>query len=519
MSIRPVNSTQNPRRGFLETGKLALGLIIMTPAVTLLAYWLAGEAALVTVALALPLLAALQMLFPGLRLIGNMQAGHSDILAPAAFNALVSLQMDKARVAGQKSAVFFLQIDDFADLTQQYGQSAMDSVKRQVSQRLRTMLRGEDAVGEVRDAVFGICLFPQPMIDLETCLQLAGRINAALNEPYAVDGTKFYLTVSMGFCQLGREVSSQEDGDRDPVSICAETALSTALSAAPSAIRAFAPEKRLKSKLKGSGTLDAISALENGEIVPWFQPQISTDTGRITGFEALARWVHPVRGPVSPAEFIPQLEDAGHMARLSEVIIYHALTAIKAWDQAEAGIHQVGVNFSSAELNDPKLIEKIAWELDRFDLDPSRLVVEVLETVVTKGPDDVIIRNIKGLNELGCRIDLDDFGTGHASLSSIRRFGVGRIKIDRSFVMKADRDVEQQRMIRAILTMAEKLDIETLAEGVETVGEHSLLAQLGCTYVQGFGIGRPMPFDQTLTWIRDHNSKLQEPPKIGRATR
>ena len=206
------------------------------------------------------------------------------------------------------------------------------------------------------------------------------------------------------------------------------------------------------------------------------------------------------------------------MGRLSEVMIYHALTALRAWDQAGADIRQVGVNFSTDELSDPKLVDKISWELDRFELGADRLAIEILETVVAKGPDDVITRNINGLSALGCCIDLDDFGTGHASLASIRRFGVRRIKIDRSFVMKSDHDPEQQRMIRAILTMAEKLDLETIAEGVETAGEHSLLAQLGCTHVQGFGIGRPMPFDETLRWIREHEARVQAPPQIGRAS-
>jgi EAL domain-containing protein (putative c-di-GMP-specific phosphodiesterase class I) len=114
---------------------------------------------------------------------------------------------------------------------------------------------------------------------------------------------------------------------------------------------------------------------------------------------------------------------------------------------------------------------------------------------------------------------LDDFGTGHASISAIRRFAVNRIKIDRSFVMKADRDPEQQRMIGAILSMAERLNLETLAEGVETVGEHALLAQLGCHHVQGFGIGRPMPFDKTLDWIAAHEAKLETAPRIAGARR
>ena len=195
-------------------------------------------------------------------------------------------------------------------------------------------------------------------------------------------------------------------------------------------------------------------------------------------------------------------------------MMYHSFRALKQWDAAGVKIPQVGVNFAGTELGNPRLLEKIKWDLDRFELTPDRLAVEILETVVTDSADDVITRNIAALSALGCRIDLDDFGTGNASLAAIRRFAVNRIKIDRSFVVRADRDPGQQRMISAILTMAERLQVETLAEGVETVGEHVLLAQLGCNHVQGFGIARPMPFNQTLDWIHAHNAKLNDVPQI-----
>jgi len=195
-------------------------------------------------------------------------------------------------------------------------------------------------------------------------------------------------------------------------------------------------------------------------------------------------------------------------------MIYNSFAALQAWDAAGLHVPQIGVNFAGSELSNPKLLEKIKWELDRFDLAPDRLAVEVLETVIASAPDDMITRNINALGKLGCSIDLDDFGTGDASIASIKRFSVSRIKIDKSFVMKADRDPEQQRMISAILTMAERLQVQTLAEGVETVGEHVLLAQLGCDHVQGFGIGRPMPFDKTEEWINAHTAKLQAVPQF-----
>jgi EAL domain-containing protein (putative c-di-GMP-specific phosphodiesterase class I) len=197
-------------------------------------------------------------------------------------------------------------------------------------------------------------------------------------------------------------------------------------------------------------------------------------------------------------------------------MLYHSLASLKKWDARGLDVPMVGVNFASDELRNPKLVDKIRWELDRFDLAPGRLAVEILETVVEDTDNDIITRNIGGLAQLGCAIDLDDFGTGHASIANIRRFAVGRIKIDRSFIENVDNDAEQQRMVAAILTMAERLDLDTLAEGVETIGEHSMLAQLGCGHIQGFGLARPMPFADTLDWIGKHREKLPLTPLAGR---
>ena len=352
-------------------------------------------------------------------------------------------------------------------------------------------------------------------LDLETCVQLAGRIQTAIEEPISLDGTSVYISSSVGFCMSTRAPGSTSA----EWSSAAAAALSEAQQNGPSGIRVYSEDMERRTKARGSLREEVTEALESGHILPWFQPQICTDTGKVSGFEALARWNHPVRGLIPPHQFLPVLEEAGLMERLSQVMLYHSLTALNAWDAAGLNVPSVGVNFATQELRNPNLAENIKWEMERFGLPASRLSVEILETVMTDRPDDVVTRNIAALSELGCRIELDDFGTGHASISAVRRFNISRIKIDRSFVMRADRDPDQQKLISAILTMAERLDLETLAEGVETVGEHALLAQLGCGHVQGFGIGRPMPFDQTLDWITAHESKLQDAPEIGRNTR
>lgn len=189
------------------------------------------------------------------------------------------------------------------------------------------------------------------------------------------------------------------------------------------------------------------------------------------------------------------------LEQLCEIVLSKSLAALRSWDNAGHSIPSVAVNFSSQELSNPKLTDRLKWELDRFDLAPNRLSVEILEDVIAVANDDVIVRNIQALADLGCSVDLDDFGTGHACIANIRRFSVSRIKIGRSFITRIDRDRDQQNMVAAILTMAERLEIDTLAEGVETLGEHAILAQLGCGHVQGFSIAKPMPFEETDAWI------------------
>lgn len=478
------------------------------PALCLAGFWLGGEVALMAIAALTPILFFLS---GRIELPSRVpRAAVTGVFQRNVFEDLVDEVFHKAAETGRHSATFVIAIDDFDQIVTRYGQTAADTIANSTGERLVAAMRGGDHVGSLGDARFAICMAPVRQLDLETCIQMAGRLQTVIEEPISVDGLSVYVTAPIGFCQYarapGRESSDWLEG--------AFVALSEAQVRGPSAIRAFSEQMRRDTKTRAALRDEVGQALDSGQIQPWFQPQISSDTGEITGFEALARWSHPVRGMISPAEFLPAIEKSGLLERLAEVMMYHSFAALKAWDGAGVKVPQVGVNFAGPELSNPRLLDKIRWELDRFDLTPDRLAVEVLETVVASAPDDMITRNINALGDFGCRIDLDDFGTGHASIASIRRFSVSRIKIDRSFVIKADRDPDQQQMIGAILTMAERLGVETLAEGVETVGEHVLLAQLGCDHVQGYGIARPMPFEKTLDWIDQHTAKLKNVPQI-----
>ncbi len=505
----------NRIRARLAPALLAPPILAFLPALTLATFWLGGEAALLWVALGIPLIFAA---FGGFSSHGRNSAPRDSVTG---LMLREGFEVDMERIVRDcaetelRSALYYIEVDEFKELVNREGQEAGDRIIQSCGERIASTLRNGDTVARIGDSRFAVCLTPVLQLDLETCVQMAGRIQAAVEEPISLDGTTVYASCSIGFC-LNNRAPSKEYADW---SAAASAALSEAQQNGPSGIRVFSADMYQRSKARGSLRDEAAKALEAGHILPWFQPQICTDTGRVSGFEALARWMHPVRGLIPPGKFLPVLEEAGLMERLSQVMLYHSLTALNAWDAAGLKVPAVGVNFATQELRNPNLAENIKWELERFDLPAGRLSVEILETVMTDRPDDVVTRNIAALSDLGCQIELDDFGTGHASISAVRRFNITRIKIDRSFVLRADRDPDQQKLIAAILTMAERLELETLAEGVETVGEHALLSQLGCGHVQGFGIGRPMPFDQTLDWITAHEAKLQEAPEIGRHTR
>ena len=397
-------------------------------------------------------------------------------------------------------------------MIENHGQAAFDRVVHHLVEQLAATVRPQDVVVRLDGDRFAIALGALRRADLETLIQICGRIQSVLHEPIPVDGATIYASVSAGFCLASRA----PDHTGEALIAAAETALADARRNGPSAIRAFSPEVAAAA-LEDIGRQDRIAeALDHGEIVAWFQPQLSTDTGEVTGFEALARWKHPERGILPPSEFLPAIAAGGLSARLGETMLFQTLTALRCWDRAGYRVPAAAVNFCRDELRNPRLTERMHWELDRFDLAAARLTVEILETVVAEAENDTIVRNIAALAAMGCGIDLDDFGTGHASITSIRRFAVNRIKIDRSFVTHVDSDGDQQKMIAAILSMADRLGLQTLAEGVETLAEHAMLAQLGCGHVQGYAIARPMPFDETIGWLERHRGKLAATAHLSR---
>ncbi len=483
----------------LFTGPQTLAFL---PALTLAGYWIAGEAGLVLLALLLPIAIA------GFAHFGRDDAAETrDLRDPVTGVPLRDYGIawtDRFLASSvtrlETTACLAVGIDEFAEVASRHGPETGTLILQACADRIRGAMRDGDLVVRLDGPRFAAVVTSGRRADLETLIQLSSRIQRSVEDAISIDGIRIFVSASVGFATPRK----CDEPTGAALIEAAEDALRDATANGTGMIRAFSPEIQQRARERSALTADLPMALETDQIVPFFQPQVNTLTGDITGFEVLARWHHPGRGLIPPGEFLGAAEDLGLLERLGEVMLYHTLNALRAWDAAGLGVPNLSVNFSGAELRNPVIVEKIRWELDRFEIDPSRLTIEVLETVIAQTANDTVVRNLRAFSDLGCRIDLDDFGTGHASIAAIKRFSVGRIKIDRSFVTHLDSDLEQQNIVAAILTLAQRLELDTLAEGVETPGEHAVLKQLGCDCVQGYGLAHPMPFQDVEPWVIEH---------------
>lgn len=497
---------QRFRTGYAFLARLLASpqVFILFPAVLLTAYWGGGERALMLSAITMMVIGG-ALAWPGLA--GRMP-GPTDALTGLPDRdqliALTDQAIDTALKNNLKTATLVLETEGFATLSDRHGRQAADDMLIRIATRLAAALRGGDHIARLEGARFGITLSPVARASPESLLQISARLQNTLSEPFVLHGASLYVSASVGFCRM--ENAPRACGRS--MLRAAETALFAARRSRPGAVRDYTDDMRKQAAIRRNLSQEIDKALEIGQIRPWFQPQVSADTGEVSGFEALARWEHPERGIIPPAEFLPVIDEAGLSERLSEAILHGALTTLSSWDKAELNVPAIAVNFASGELHNPRLAERVGCELKGFGLSPRRLTIEILESVIARSDEDMVTRNIRALSDLGCGIDLDDFGIGHASILNIRRFGVHRIKIDRTFITHILDGKEQERMVAAILTMAERLGLETVAEGVEKAEEHALLAQLGCTHVQGYAIAPPMPAEGTPAWLMRYRDGL-----------
>jgi diguanylate cyclase (GGDEF)-like protein len=384
----------------------------------------------------------------------------------------------------QKSlAVLFLDLDGFKHVNDSLGHPTGDKVLQSVGRRLVSCVRPSDTVSRQGGDEFVMLLseLDHPR-DAATC---AGRILRALGEPHSIDGHDLYTAASIGVSLY------PEDGqDAETLIKNADTAMYHAKENGRQSYQFFKPAMNVRAVERHSMEDGLRRALERGEFTLNYQPKVDLATGGITGAEALLRWTHPIRGAISPADFIPVAEDCGLIVAIGSWVLREACGQMRAWLDAGLPDITIAVNVSAMEFQREAFLDGVLDALRDSRLDPRRLELELTEGVFMKRVDSTA-SILRTLRESGVRVSLDDFGTGYSSLNYLRRFPVDALKIDQSFVRQIGAVGEDRALVVAMIGLAKSLNLRVIAEGVETAGQLAFLREHRCDEAQGYYFGRP----------------------------
>lgn len=415
-------------------------------------------------------------------------------------------------MSDERIAVLHIDLDKFKSINDAQGHDAGDYVLKYVAEVLTRCANDPTCVARVGGDEF-IVLIKGVQTAAET-IAASEKIIALLARPLSFRDRvcNFGASIGIAFYNPNGEESF------GAALTGADIALNVAKQAGRGKCRIFEDEMRDGAVQLIQMAQEIRLGISAGEFEPYFQPQVNTVTGEIIGFEALIRWRHPNRGLVPAFSFLPAAEKAGLMDGLDNVVMDRSCAAAAKITSWGLGQVCVSINMSMQQLRDPDILGRLIKYMDRYGITPDNLRIELLESTLLDERSDVIIKNVHRLIAHGFAVELDDFGTGHAAIATLRKFAVSRIKIDRSLVQDIDTDHELQVITGAIINLADRLGIKALAEGVETAAEQRALQDLGCVCAQGYLHARPMPLDQLKSWMVAHlTAKRGEacPQKIG----
>jgi diguanylate cyclase (GGDEF)-like protein len=391
----------------------------------------------------------------------------------------------RASRRGKSIAFMMVDLDGFKKINDLYGHDSGDLLLREVADRMRDVIPPSSVLARLGGDEFGICVVFEPEYP-ESVDRIAEDLVESLARPVTIADSEQTVTASVGI--------SRPELDCDSIDMLirrADIALYAAKKNGRNGYSWFENGMEVELRSRNSLEGDIRAAIPNDEFVPYFEQQIDLATGELVGFEMLARWVSPVRGLISPDDFIPIAEETGMIGDLSMSIIRKAMIEAKNWDPKLT----ISVNISPVQLKDPWLAQKIVKLLVETGFPASRLEVEITESSLFKNLS--LAQSIVGsLKNQGIRIALDDFGTGYSSLAHLRALPFDRIKIDRSFVSSMLENAESAAIVSAIAGLGASLDVPITAEGIEDDQIIDKLKALGCTKGQGWYFGQPLNIDQ-----------------------
>jgi len=400
------------------------------------------------------------------------------------FNDRLSQAITLAPRHNKKVGVLFLDLDGFKHINDSLGHPIGDKLLQSIAKCLVNCVRSSDTVSRQGGDEFVVLL--SEMEQSEDAAISALRMLQAVAEPHSIDHHDLHVTTSIG-------VSVYPDDGKDAETLIknADTAMYQAKENGRQSYQFFKPAMNVRAVERQSIEENLRRALERQEFLLHYQPKINLRTGEITGAEALIRWTHPTRGPVSPAQFIPIAEDCGLILPIGQWVLREACKQARAWVDAGLPLATMAVNISSMEFRDDGFLESVFTTLKETGLDPKSLELELTESVLMKRAESAA-SVLKTLRASGVQIAVDDFGTGYSSLSYLRKFPIDALKIDQSFVRQITTARDDTTIVTAVISMGRSLNLRVVAEGVETQEELEFLREHQCDEAQGYYFSRPV---------------------------
>lgn len=493
----------------VEADHRNIGMIIVRANVTQL-YTRLGAYAGMMLAVAIGSLGIAYLLVARMRKLVKNAEAHLDYLAHIdpitglpnrhAFNERLAFALARVDRQGGSAGLLLLDLDNFKIVNDTLGHHSGDILLRVVARRLLECLRSGDVLCRIGGDEFAVILETTGPTDGEG---VAERILSALTAPFDVDVHEIYVTASVGISRYPEDARDLETLTRN-----ADTAMYQAKGKGKNAFERFRPEldQRVQKRLSLENSLR--KAVERGELMLYYQPQVSLKDGRLVGLEALLRWKHPDVGLISPAEFIPVAEDSGLIVPIGRWVLRTACRQVATWRDAGLGPINVSVNLSVRQTRDPHLLHDILDVLRETGVRPGQLELEITESVLM---DNVNV-NVDLLTRLryeGIRLAIDDFGTGYSSMAYLKRFPIDQVKIDRTFVRDIPGNGDDEAITSAIIAMAHNLGLSVVAEGVETAAQLDFLRGAGCDIMQGYYFAEPRPADQVTAFLTSRMALVQ----------
>ncbi|HEX8500509.1 MAG TPA: EAL domain-containing protein [Pyrinomonadaceae bacterium] len=452
--------------------------------------------------------------------ITDRKRAEEQLLHDAFHDALTGLPnralfMDHVKMAIQRSrrsgdrlfAALFLDLDRFKIINDSLGHMVGDQLLVGIAHRLEACLRPGDTVARLGGDEFTILL--EDLSTMDDAIDVARRVQEAVTQPFNIGGHEVFTTASIGIALSNTGYERAEDLLRD-----ADTAMYRAKMEGKKRHVVFDKAMHDRAMELLQIETDLRRAITRKEFFLNYQPIVSLETGKVSSFEALVRWRHPERGLVMPGEFVPVAEETGLIVPLGVWVLEEACRQMRSWQKlglAGDGV-TVSVNLSSRQFSQADLIEQVSSALREAGLRPGNLKLEITESMVMENVDTAIDMLMQ-LRDLGVGLSIDDFGTGYSSLSYLHRFPIDTLKIDRSFVTQMTDNAENAEIVRTIVTLARSLDMNVIAEGVETEEQLRRLGSLGCDYGQGYLFSRPVGAGQAVALLAgDEFTQLTSAP-------